>query len=54
LVELFASLFNTSAPITRDFIRIGMAPYTADTSRMKKELLPTLDYPTIEDGLTLL
>jgi nucleoside-diphosphate-sugar epimerase len=54
VVELLASLFKTPALITRDFIRIGMASYTADTSRMKKELLPTLDYPTIEDGISLL
>jgi nucleoside-diphosphate-sugar epimerase len=54
LVELFASLFNSPAPITRDFIRIGMASYTIDTTRMNEELMPTLNYPTIEDGLVLL
>jgi nucleoside-diphosphate-sugar epimerase len=54
LVELFASVFQTSAPITRDFIRIGMASYTADTSRMSADLLPQLQYPTIEQGLELL
>jgi nucleoside-diphosphate-sugar epimerase len=54
LVELFASVFRTAAPITRDFIRIGMASYTADISRMKADLLPKLQYPTIEEGLELL
>ncbi len=54
MVEGFAGIFGTVAPITRDFIRIGMASYTADISRMKKELLPELTYPTIEQGLTLL
>ena len=54
LVEGYASIFRTTAPITRDFIRIGMASYTADTSRMKAELLPELEYPMIEDGLGLL
>jgi nucleoside-diphosphate-sugar epimerase len=54
LVELYASIFGTAAAITRDFIRIGMASYTADTSRMTKELLQRLDYPTIEEGLALL
>ncbi len=50
-VEIFASVFGTAAPLTRDFIRIGMASYTMDTSRMKKELLPVLKYPTIRDGI---
>lgn len=54
LVEIYASIFKTKAPITRDFIRIGMAPYTSDTSRMKEELLPILEYPTIKEGLNLL
>jgi nucleoside-diphosphate-sugar epimerase len=53
-VELFAGLFNTSAPITRDFIRIGMASYCADTSRMKQELRPVLSYPTFDSGVQLL
>jgi nucleoside-diphosphate-sugar epimerase len=53
-VELFATVFRTAAPLTRDFIRIGMASYVADTSRMKKELLPELSYPTLEHGLALL
>lgn len=54
MVEAFAGIFGTAAPITRDFIRIGMASYTADISRMKEELIPELTYPTIEQGLTLL
>ena len=54
LVELYASLFGTAAPITRDFIRIGMASYSADTTRMKETLLPVLAYPRIEEGLALL
>lgn len=54
LTEVFAGLFGTAAPITRDFIRIGMASYTADTSRMKRELGVRLIYPTLEEGLGLL
>jgi hypothetical protein len=54
LTEAFAHVAGTRAPITRDFIRIGMAPYTADTSRMKAELLTRLEYPTLERGLELL
>jgi nucleoside-diphosphate-sugar epimerase len=53
-VEVYASIFGTTAPITRDFIRIGMASYTMDTSRMRAELLPELAYPSIQEGLSLL
>ncbi len=53
-VELFASAFGTRAPLTRDFIKIGMANYYADTSRMKAELIPSLRHPTLEEGLVLL
>lgn len=52
--EAFAGIFGTAAPITRDFIRIGMASYASDTSRMKQELLSTLTYPTLTSGLGLL
>lgn len=54
LTEAFATVFRTRAPLTRDFIRIGMASYTADTSRMKSELLPELKYPTLAEGMDLL
>lgn len=54
LVEIYAALARTPAPLTRDFIRIGRASYTMDTSRMKAELLPKLRYPDLESGLTLL
>ena len=52
--EAVAAMFNTASPLTRDFIRIGMASYTSDTSRMKSELLPTLAFPTLEAGSPLL
>jgi len=52
--EAFAAMFNTASPLTRDFIRIGMASYTSDTSRTKSELLPRLAFPTLEAGLSLL
>ncbi|MGD2058056.1 MAG: NAD-dependent epimerase/dehydratase family protein [Anaerolineales bacterium] len=54
LVEMFATLARTPAPLTRDFIHIGRASYTMDTNRMRTELLPTLHYPDLESGLTLL
>jgi len=53
-VESFAWVLRTPAPLTRDFMRIGMASYVADNSRMKQELLPGLRYPTLEHGLALL
>jgi nucleoside-diphosphate-sugar epimerase len=52
--ETYASLFRTAAPLTRDFIRIGMASYVSDTTRMKQELLPQLAYPTLREGMILL
>ncbi len=52
--ETVASVFNTQSPLTRDFIRIGMVSSVANTERMKKELLPTLAYPTLKEGLALL
>jgi nucleoside-diphosphate-sugar epimerase len=53
-VELFAGVFGTASPLTRDFVKIGMADYYGDTSRMKAELLPRLQYPTLREGLALL
>ena len=52
--ELAAWLFHKPAPLTRDFIKIGMASYVGDTSRMKAELLPQLAYPNLQAGLELL
>jgi nucleoside-diphosphate-sugar epimerase len=54
MTELAAWLLNQPAPLTRDFIRIGMASYVADTSRMRAELLPRLAYPNLQAGLELL
>ena len=52
--EVFAAVAGTASPLTRDFIRIGMASYAADTTRMKRELLPKLAYPSLKEGLVLL
>ena len=54
LVELYAKIFKTRSPLTRDFIEIGMVSYTGDIKRMKEELLPQLKYPTIEEGIQIL
>ncbi len=53
-VEMFAWIYQKPAPITRDFIRIGMASYYSDTSRMKAELRPELEFPTFRVGRELL
>jgi nucleoside-diphosphate-sugar epimerase len=53
-VEMYAAAFRTAAPLTRDFIRIGMASYWGDTARMKAELAAELAYPTLREGLSLL
>ena len=50
-VEQYARIFGVQAPITRDFIRIGMVPYAMDTSRMRAELLAELTYPTLAEGM---
>ena len=52
--ELFASVFGTKSPLTRDFIKIGMVSSVAHTARMKRELLPQLAYPSLKQGMTLL
>ncbi len=52
--EAYASVFGTASPLTRDFIRIGMASYVSDTTRMTRELLPELAFPTFTAGLSLL
>lgn len=49
--EFFSMLFGTRSPLTRDFIKIGMASYYGDTTRMRKELLPELTYKTYKEGI---
>ena len=54
LCEAAAAVFGTPAPLTRDFIRIGRVSHWGDTRRARAELIPTLRYPTLEDGLEIL
>lgn len=54
LCEMAATLARKPAPFTRDFIRLGRVPHWGDTRRARAELLPTLRYPTLEDGLETL
>jgi nucleoside-diphosphate-sugar epimerase len=53
-VEAFALVTGSTAPLHRDFIRIGMVSHVGDTSRMKQELLPHLAYPSLDKGISLL
>ncbi|MGB3563380.1 MAG: NAD-dependent epimerase/dehydratase family protein [Thermoanaerobaculia bacterium] len=53
-VEAFALVTGSTAPLHRDFIRIGMVSHVGDTSRMKQELLPHLAYPSLDEGISLL
>lgn len=52
--EAAAFVLHTAAPLNRDIIKAGMTSCVADNSRMKKELLPVLSHPTIEQGIELL
>lgn len=52
--EMWATVFPVRSWLTRDFVKIGMASAVADTSRMKKELLPKLQFPSLADGIGLL
>ncbi|MBI2819863.1 MAG: NAD(P)-dependent oxidoreductase [Acidobacteria bacterium] len=51
-VEFGALVLRTPAPFTRDFVRLGMVPHVMDTARMRRELLPSLTYPTINEGMS--
>jgi len=54
LCEWYARLFGTRAPLTKDFVTIGRVPYWGDTTRTRRELLPSLKYPTLREGLATL
>lgn len=52
--EAWSTIFRTRSPLTRDFITIGRVSYWGDTARTRRELLPSLRYPTLADGLETL
>jgi len=54
LCELCSRITGSVSPLTRDFIDIGRVSYYGDTERMRKDLLPTLKYRTIKEGLSTL
>ena len=52
--EWFAALLGTRSPLTRDFVTIGRVSHVGDTSRARRDLIPTLVVPTLDDGLAML
>ena len=54
LCEAGALVAGTPAPFTRDFIRIGRVSHWGDTRRARQELIPVLQYPTLQSGLSTL
>jgi nucleoside-diphosphate-sugar epimerase len=52
--ESGALILHTSTPLTRDSVTMGMTSVVADTSRMKKELLPVLSVPSFRAGTRLI
>lgn len=54
LCEVYAWAAATRSPLTRDFVRIGRASYWGDTRRFRRELLPELVYPTLNEGIATL
>lgn len=51
LCELFATIFRTPSPFTRDFVRLGRVPHWGDTARFRAELVEELRYRTVQEGL---
>ena len=52
--ELFASVFGTKSPLTRDFVRLGRVSHWGDTRRAREDLIPQLEYPTFDEGRSTL
>ncbi len=51
LCEAWAVIARRPSPLTRDFVSIGQVSYFGDTQRARRDLIPTLEYPTLESGL---
>ena len=54
LCEVLASITRRPSPLTRDFVRIGRVSHWGDTRRAREELIPLLQYPSLQAGLTTL
>jgi len=51
IFEIVSRAFKTKSPLTKDFIDIGRVSYYGDTSRFRAELLPSLKYSNINEGV---
>ncbi|MGD9367924.1 MAG: NAD(P)-dependent oxidoreductase [Desulfobacteraceae bacterium] len=51
IFEFVSYVFKTKSPLTKDFIDIGRVSYYGDTSRFRSELLPSLEYSNINEGV---
>jgi nucleoside-diphosphate-sugar epimerase len=54
LCETFATIFRTRTPLTRDVVRMAMTSVVADITRMKKEIIPKLLYPSFKEGVAII
>ncbi|MBU0488369.1 MAG: NAD(P)-dependent oxidoreductase [Bacteroidetes bacterium] len=54
MFECWSFVFGVKSPLTRDFVKIGMASYYGDTSRMRAELLQKLKFSTYREGIETL
>ena len=52
--EIAALILRTATPLNRDIVRAGMTSCVADNSRMKHDLLPRLEYPSLDEGMRLI
>jgi NAD dependent epimerase/dehydratase family enzyme len=52
--ETFAAIFRAATPLNRDIVQMGMTSVVADTSRMKKEIVAKLRFPTFREGVAIL
>jgi nucleoside-diphosphate-sugar epimerase len=53
LCEIYSRLTGAPSPLTRDFTDTGRVSYYGDTARFR-ELVPSLRYRTVQDGLATL
>ena len=54
ICETFAAVFRTATPLNRDIVQMGMTSVVADNSRMKREIVAELIYPTFDQGMALI
>jgi nucleoside-diphosphate-sugar epimerase len=51
--ENTATLLRTGTPLTRDMVEMAMTSVVAETTRMKRDLMPRLAYPSLDQGLLI-